>query len=67
MKFVVVNFCVRQNALWRKIADAWVGRLSAGGDLSAAKAGTYFILTLSRLSRWIEPLAGVQSDGASSA
>jgi hypothetical protein len=25
MKFVVVNFCVRQNALLRKIADAWVG------------------------------------------
>jgi hypothetical protein len=47
MKFVVVNFCVRQNALLRKIADAWVGRLMAGGDLSAPKAGTYFILTLS--------------------
>jgi hypothetical protein len=47
MKFVVVNFRVRQNALLRKIADAWVGPLSAGGDLSARKAGTYFILTLS--------------------
>jgi len=47
MKFVVVNFCVRQNALLRKIADAWVGPLSAGGDLSAPKAGTYFIMTLS--------------------